>query len=69
MEPTVRFRVLIDHKVKKLTLNSGIPSTVDELIAAIKEQFAITTEISLQYKVKKYFFTLTTTKELKDKTH
>ncbi|XP_067239633.1 uncharacterized protein [Chanodichthys erythropterus] len=69
MEPTVRFRVLIDHEVKKLTLNSGIPSTVDELVAAIKEQFAITTEISLQYKDEEFddFFTLTTTKELKDK--
>ncbi|XP_051772154.1 uncharacterized protein LOC127524567 isoform X1 [Ctenopharyngodon idella] len=69
MEPTVRFRVLTDHEVKKLTLNSGIPSTVDELVAAIKEQFAITTEISLQYKDEEFdnFFTLTTTKELKDK--
>lgn len=69
MEPTVRFQVLIDHEVKKLTLKSGLPSTVDELVAAIKEQFAITTEISVQYKDEEFndFFTLTTTKELKDK--
>ncbi len=69
LEPTVRFRVLIDHEVKKLTLNSGIPSTVDELVADIKEQFSITTEISLQYKDEEFddFFTLTITKELKDK--
>lgn len=69
MEPTVRFRVLIDHEVKKLTLKSGIPSTVDELVAAIQEQFAITTEISVQYKDEEFddFFTLTTAKELKDK--
>lgn len=68
MDQTVRFRVLIDHKVKKLTLNSGIPSTVNELVAATKENFSIFTDISLQYKDEDFEdFTLTSTNELKDK--
>lgn len=69
MEQTVRFRVLIDHEVKKLTLSTGIPSTVDELVTAVKESFSITTDISLQYKDEEFddFFTLTSTNELKDK--
>lgn len=63
METTVRFKVLIDHEVKELTLESGISSTVDKLVAAIQEQFAITTEISVQYKDEEFddFFTLMTT--------
>lgn len=69
MEQTVRFRVLIDHEVKKLTLSSGIPSTVDELVTAVKEHFSIPTDISLQYKDEEFddFFTLSSTNELKDK--
>ncbi|XP_032362781.1 uncharacterized protein LOC116674409 [Etheostoma spectabile] len=69
MEQTVRFRVLIDQEVKKLTLSSGIPSTVTELVAAVKEHFSIPTDISLQYKDEEFddFFTLTSTNELNDK--
>lgn len=42
---------------------------MDKLVAALKENFSITTEISLQYKDEEFddFFTLTATKELKDK--
>ncbi|KAL1005692.1 hypothetical protein UPYG_G00062440 [Umbra pygmaea] len=69
MEQTVRFRVLIEQEVKKLTLSSGIPSTVDELVAAVKEHFSIHAGISLQYKDEEFddFFTITSTNELKDK--
>ncbi|KAE8278095.1 hypothetical protein D5F01_LYC23836 [Larimichthys crocea] len=69
MEETVRFRVLVDHEVKKLTLSTGIPSTVDELVTAVKVSFSIPTDISLQYKDEEFddFFTLTSTNELKDK--
>lgn len=69
MEPGVRFWVLIDDEIKKLTLNSGMPSSVDELLAAIKETFSIKTEISLQYKDDDFndFFTLTSPSDLKDK--
>lgn len=69
MEQTVRFRVLIDQDIKKLTLNSGIPSSVGELVAATKEAFSITAEISLQYRDEDFddFFTLTSTNDLKDK--
>ena len=42
----MRFWVLVDHEVKKLTLSSGIPSTVDELVAAVKESFSIATDMS-----------------------
>lgn len=65
----MRFRVLIDHEVKKLTLSSGIPSTVDELVAAVKESFSIPADISIQYKDEEFgdFFTLTSTNDLKDK--
>ena len=65
----MRFRVLIDHEVKKLTLSTGIPSTVDELVTAVKESFSIPIDISLQYKDEEFddFFTLTSTNELKDK--
>lgn len=69
MEQTVRFWFLIDHEVKKLTLSSGIPSTVDKLVSTVKEHFSIPIDISLQYKDEKFddFFTLSTTNELKDK--
>lgn len=69
MEPAVRFMVLIDDEINKLTFNSGMPSSVDELLAAIKETFSIKTEISLQYKDDDFndFFTLTSTSDLKDK--
>ncbi len=65
----MRFRVRIDHEVKKLTLSSGIPSTVDELVAAVKESFSIPADISIQYKDEEFgdFFTLTSTNDLKDK--
>lgn len=67
MERTVRF--LIDHEVKKLNLNSGIPSTVDELVAAVKENISIPTDIKLQYKDEDFddFFTPAFTSEVKDK--
>lgn len=60
MEQTVKLGILIEHEIKKLTLNGGIPSTVDELVEAIKDAYSITTEISLQYEDKDFddFFTL-----------
>ncbi|XP_054589562.1 uncharacterized protein [Nothobranchius furzeri] len=69
MEQTVRFRILIDDQIKKVTLSSGVPSTVAELVAAVKENLSIPTDISLQYKDEDFgdFFTVTSTNELKDK--
>ncbi|XP_041835912.1 uncharacterized protein LOC121636456 [Melanotaenia boesemani] len=69
MEQPVRFRVLIHHEAKEVTLNSGIPSTVAELVEAIKQHLSIATDISLQYKDADFddFFTLTSTNDLKDK--
>lgn len=62
-------RFHIDHEVKKPNLNSGIPSNVDELVAAVKENISIPTDIKLQYKDEDFddFFTPTSTSELKDK--
>ncbi|XP_024116850.1 uncharacterized protein LOC112138529 [Oryzias melastigma] len=69
MEQLVRFRVLVNHEARKVTFSNGVPSTVAELVAAIKEQLSITTPITLHYKDKEFddFFTLTSTEELKDK--
>ncbi|XP_034038709.1 uncharacterized protein LOC117521504 [Thalassophryne amazonica] len=68
-EHAVRFRVVIDHDIKKITLNSGMPSSVEVLITAVKEAFSINSQISLQYKDADFddFFTLTSTSDLKDK--
>ena len=51
------------------SLNDGIPSTVNELVDAIKSAYSITTDISLLYKDKDFddFFTLTSTDDLRDK--
>lgn len=69
MEQTVRFRVLIEDEIKKLTLNGGIPSTVNELVQVIKDAYSITTEISLQDKDTDFddFFTVDCKGDLKDK--
>lgn len=68
MEPTLRFRVLIEEDIKKLVLKNGMPLTVEELVAAVKEAFSITEDASLhlQYKDEDFddFFTLTSTNEL-----
>ena len=46
----MRLQVLIDHEIKKLSLNGGILSVVNELVEAIKDAYSITSEIRLQYK-------------------
>ncbi|KAJ4944007.1 hypothetical protein JOQ06_012557 [Pogonophryne albipinna] len=68
-ETNVRLRIHIDHEVRKMTLDDGIPSTLEELICAVKDAYSITTNISLQYKDNDFddFFTLTSTEGLKDK--
>ncbi|XP_035525943.1 uncharacterized protein LOC118338089 [Morone saxatilis] len=65
----VRFRVIIDHDIKKITFQNGLPSSVEDLIKVFQQAFSITTAIGLQYKDADFddFFTLTSTSDLKDK--
>lgn len=46
-----------------------MPSSVEELLGAVKEEFSLTAEVSLQYRDEDFndFFTLSSTSELKDK--
>ncbi|XP_037643954.1 uncharacterized protein LOC119498908 [Sebastes umbrosus] len=69
MQQAMRFRVIIDHDIKKITFQNGIPSSVEDMIKVFKQAFSITTEIGLQYKDADFddFFTLTSTSDLKDK--
>lgn len=69
MQQAMRFRVIIDHDIKKITFQNGIPASVDDLIKVFQQAFSITTCISLQYKDADFddFFTLTSTSDLKDK--
>lgn len=69
MQQAMRFRVIIDHDIKKITFQDGIPSSVEDFIKVFKQAFSITTDIGLQYKDADFddFFTLTSTSDLKDK--
>ncbi|TDH06222.1 hypothetical protein EPR50_G00131490 [Perca flavescens] len=69
MQHAVRFRVIIDHDIRKITFQNGIPSSVEDLTKVLKQAFSITTDIGVQYKDADFddFFTLTTTTDLKDK--
>lgn len=52
--------VIIDDRIEKLDLPSGIPPTVEELQTVVKETFGISDEVSLQYLVSEFedYFTL-----------
>ncbi|XP_019956044.2 uncharacterized protein [Paralichthys olivaceus] len=69
MQQAMRFRVIIDHDIKKITFENGLPSSVEDMIKVFKHAFSITSEIGLQYKDADFddFFTLTSTSDLKDK--
>lgn len=69
MQQAMRFRVIIDHDIKKITFQNGIPSSVEDLIKVFQQAFSITTDIGLQYRDADFddFFTLTSTSDLKDK--
>ncbi|KAL6475110.1 hypothetical protein MHYP_G00161500 [Metynnis hypsauchen] len=62
-------RVIFDHRIEKLTLSSGIPEALEELIVAVKQMLAITNDISLQYLDSDFddFFTLHSTAQIKHK--
>lgn len=64
-----KLRVIIDQRIEKLVLASGIPSTVEELQKIVKETFAITDDFSLQYLDSEFedYFTLNKTDQVKHK--
>ncbi|XP_009295485.2 uncharacterized protein [Danio rerio] len=68
MEAAVKFRVILDHEIKKLCVPE-MPRTVKELEATIKQTFEIYVDISLQYKDQDFddFVTLSSTDDLKDR--
>ncbi|KTG31534.1 hypothetical protein cypCar_00044298 [Cyprinus carpio] len=68
MEAAVKFRVILDHDIKKLCL-PGMPHTVKELEATIKQTFGISMDISLQRKDQDFddFVTLSSIDDLKDR--
>ncbi|XP_028445551.1 uncharacterized protein LOC114563006 [Perca flavescens] len=71
MSAPTQLRVIIEEtKVHKLTLLDGIPSTVDELLAAAHDHFQLQGSFTVMYMDKDFdnqFFTLTSTDVVKDK--
>ncbi len=68
MEEAVKFRVILDHDINKLCL-PGMPHTVKDLEATIKQTFGISMGISLQRKDQDFddFVTLSSIDDLKDR--
>ncbi|KAJ4946958.1 hypothetical protein JOQ06_009001 [Pogonophryne albipinna] len=64
-----KLRVIIDDRIEKLVLPSGIPSTLEELQTVVKETFDISDEFSLQYFDSEFedYFTLHKSDEIKHK--
>jgi len=64
-----KLRVIINDRIEKLVLPSGIPSTVEELQTILKENFGILEEFSLQYLDSEFedYFTLHKTDQIKHK--
>ncbi|XP_015224828.1 PREDICTED: uncharacterized protein LOC107081135 [Cyprinodon variegatus] len=72
MDARVTFRVLFggEEDARKLTIESGIPRTVEDLALKIKTFFEVTEQFRLQYKDKdmdNQFMNLLSTSELEDK--
>ncbi|XP_071347931.1 uncharacterized protein [Trachinotus anak] len=61
--------IFINHDIKKITFQNGLPSSVEDMIKVFKQALSITTDTGLQYKDANFddFFTLTSTSDLKDK--
>lgn len=67
----VQFRVIIEeHNIQKLTLSTGIPNTVEDLVSIVSKTFQLCGEIALLYQDKDFdnqFFSVTSTADLHDK--
>ncbi|XP_039657039.1 uncharacterized protein LOC120559407 [Perca fluviatilis] len=68
-EMEAKLRVILNDRVEKLVLPSGIPPTVEELQTVVKETFGISDEFSLQYLDSEFedYFTLHTSDQIKHK--
>ncbi|XP_067305210.1 uncharacterized protein [Pseudorasbora parva] len=67
---SARLRVILQEEIRKLSLPSGIPQTVEELKHIVQETFAIEQDFNLQFQDQDFdgqFFTLLGTDEIKDK--
>lgn len=64
-----KLRVIMDDRIEKLTLSSGIPLTVEELKSVVKETFGITQEFCLHYLDSEFgdYFTLNSCDQIKHK--
>lgn len=71
MSAPTQLRIIIEEtQVHKLTLPDGIPSTVDELLAAAQNHFQLQGSFTVMYMDKDFddqFFTLTSTDVIKNK--
>lgn len=65
----VALKVIVEHRSEKLTLPSGIPSTVEQLHETVKETFQLIDDFTLHYFDEDFgdFFTLHTTQQVKHK--
>ncbi|XP_051810247.1 uncharacterized protein LOC110946336 [Acanthochromis polyacanthus] len=67
----VQLRVILEeHRIEKLTLPTGIPDTVEELISIVTQTFQLHGEFGLLYQDKDFdnqFFSITSTADLYDK--
>ncbi len=67
----VQLRIILEeHNIQKLTLSTGIPYTVEELVSIVTKTFQLYGEIGLLYQDKDFdnqFFSVTSTADLHDK--
>ena len=66
---SVALKIVIEHRSEKLTLSSGIPSTVQQLHETVKETFGLIEDFTLHYLDEEFgdYFTLHSTNQLKHK--
>ncbi|XP_057690566.1 uncharacterized protein LOC130914969 isoform X2 [Corythoichthys intestinalis] len=66
----VQLRVIMEDDIRKLTLPTGIPNRVEDLISIVRETFQLPGEFRLHYEDKEFnnqFFSVTSTADLYDK--
>lgn len=65
----VALKVVLEHQSEKLTLPTGIPSTVEKLSNIVKETCGLVEEFTLHYLDQDFgdYFTLHSTNDIKNK--
>lgn len=69
---SARLRVILQEEIRKLSLPSGIPQTVEELKHIVQKTFAIEQDFSLQFQEQHFngqVFTLIKTDKIKGQRH